>query len=237
MYNVITTAKYQNETISVVLDFSDLLKRGETVSTCTFIVTVLTGTDPSPSAILYQTYVPTGTKVDQKFRLGVPGVIYEITWQVVGSLGTTVEKTTPLAILPTDGTAFPVITFIYLTSFQYPYNLTDGISGFMLPYRGRDFSYLPEGLNNIMMPARGSIYGSSVSYNNYAPEGINGLAIMPSEGSIWGSSISYSNYAAEGVNGFLAPVVGSLYGSSLSYNNYATEGINSALLPTSGTIS
>lgn len=213
-----------------------MLQPGEVVSTCAFYISVVTGIDSNPTNILYQTYVPTGTRVDQKFRLGVPGVIYEIVFQVLGTAGSIVDKTTNLAILPTDGNAIPEFTFIYMTSFLYPYDLQDTMASFMAPYKGRDFSYLPEGMNGFMGPVSGSIYGGQKTYN-IPLEIITANPITPITGSIWGGQKTYSNYAPEGVNGFMAPVTGSTFGSSLSYNIPTTyEGINISMTPTSGTI-
>lgn len=236
MYNVISTSKYENETISIVLDFSDLLKPGESVSTCAFFITVLTGLDPSPDNILYQTYIPRGTKVDQKFRLGVPGVIYEIIFQVLGTSGSLVEKATSLAILPQDGLATPRFTFIYVTTYLYPYNIQDSMTASMLPYRGLDLGYLPEGITVSMGPSSGFVYGSSTTYN-IPLEILTVNPTLPITGSIWGGQVTYPNYAPEGVNGFLAPVTGSTFDNSLSYNMPTTyEGLNISMSPTSGTI-
>lgn len=232
MFNVIQGSKYQNETISIVLDFSDELEVGEVVSTCTFLITLITGTDPTPNNILYQTYSPIGTKVDQKFRLGVPGVIYEITWQVVGSLGTIVEKFTPLAILPVDGIATPGFTFIYLTSFIYPYNAQDILAPSMTPRKAYAFAVPVEKLLGGMSPSQGSIFGSVGTYN-IPPEQL-APAMLPTSGSLFGSSTTY-NVAVEIINPFCAPVVGSLFGSSISYNDPA-EGLIPSMLPTHGTI-
>lgn len=236
MYNVISTSKYENETISIVLDFSDLLRPEESVSTCAFFVTVLTGLDSNPNNILYQTYIPSGTKVDQKFRLGIPGVIYEIVFQVLGTSGSLVEKTTSLAILPQDGLATPEFTFIYVTTYLYPYNTQDTMTAAMLPYSGRDLGYLPEGITSSMGPSSGSIYGSSTTYN-IPLEILTVNPTIPITGSIWGGQVTYSNYVPEGVNGFLAPVTGSTFNSSLSYNIPTTyEGLNISMSPTSGTV-
>lgn len=213
-----------------------MLQPGEVVSTCAFYISVITGIDNNPTNILYQTYVPTNTHVNQKFRLGVPGVIYEIVFQVLGSAGSIVDKTTNLAILPTDANASPSLTFIYMTSFLYPYDLQDSMSSFMAPYKGRDFSYLPEGMNVFMGPAIGYIYGGQKNYN-IPLEIITANPITPITGSIWGGQVTYSNYAPEGVNGFMSPITGSTFDSSLSYNIPTMfEGINISLAPISGTI-
>lgn len=232
MYNLVSISKYKDETISIIQDFSDVLKSGEVVSTATFYITVLTGVDTNPTNILYQTYIPTGTRVDQKFRLGVPGVIYEVVFQVLGTLGSVVEKTTSLAILPTAGNAIPQFTFIYLTSYIYPYIFSEGIIPALLPRKAYEIGNIIEGISHSMSPSMGSLFGSSTTYN-IPPEGIANV-MLPYSGSIYGSSISYAG-VVEQITNSCAPTLGSIYGSSISYS-IPTESISNGMLPASGTI-
>lgn len=229
-------SKYRNETISLVADFTYLLEETETISSYSVTVTLLTGTDSDPTQILYQVPIVSTKTLDQKFRLGVIGCIYEIVFQVTGSLGTIVDLVTSLAILPETGNAIPSFTFTYLTTYLYPYNTGDSMESSMLPYSGRAFGYIPEGMNSYMGPVSGSVYGSSVTYN-IPLEILTSNPITPITGSIWGGQITYSNYFPEGVNGFMAPVTGSTFAGSISYSIPTTyEGLNISMSPTSGTI-
>lgn len=168
MDNVITRSKFVNETISIVLDFYDQLQTGETISSVTITVTLFTGTDSDPSNILFQLPSITGTVVDQKFRLGVPGTIYEVVYLVTGSLGTKGAKSTNLAILPQDGTAIPSYTWIFETSLLYPYELFDSFIGGHIITSGRFFNALyaipPEGISTSHNILSGTLVGSGVSY-------------------------------------------------------------------------
>lgn len=122
MENLVTRSKYVPETISILVDFSDVLPAGQTIQGTPLISIALeTGNDPTPASILYLgVSVHNGTVVEQRFRLGVPGVIYELVWQVVSNSGEVFAKTTYLAIVPNAGNASPDHQYIFLTSFLYP---------------------------------------------------------------------------------------------------------------------
>lgn len=234
MYNVVTSSKYKNETISIVLDFSDILKSGETVSSCSFSISLLSGVDSSPDNILYQTCIITGTRVDQRFRLGIPGCIYEIVWQVSGSLGSLVEKITPLAILPQDGLATPQFTFIYLTSSLYPYNEGDYVSVTPYPKHGTALGAYIEQTVIMAQPSSGTLYGGQVSYTCPA-EVYADVIVTPVLGSVYGSQGTYTS-PAEGYNTQCSPILGSLFGSSISYTPQM-DIMSVSVSPASGTIS
>lgn len=234
MYNVVTSSKYKNETISIVLDFSDMLKSGETISSCSFSISLLSGIDPTPDSILYQTCVIVGTQADQKFMLGIPGCIYEVVWQVFGSIGSLVEKTTPLAILPQDGLATPQFTFIYLTSNLYPYNGGDYVSVISSPIHGTALGAYIEYASVIAQPSSGTLYGGQVSYAYHA-EVYADITVYPVLGSIYGSQGTYTS-PTEGYNAQCSPILGSLFGSSISYNPQV-DIMSVSVSPASGTIS
>lgn len=130
MENFVTRSKYVSETISIIVDFADVLPAGQTIQgTPTVNVALDTGDDPTPASILYLgVSVTNGTVVEQRFRLGVPGVIYEITWQVVSTSNEVFEKTTYLAILPNIGSVAPNHQYLFLTSELYPLQVQDTFS-------------------------------------------------------------------------------------------------------------
>lgn len=130
METFVTRSKYVSETISIIVDFADVLPAGQTIQgTPTVNVALDTGDDPTPASILYLgVSVTNGTIVEQRFRLGVPGVIYEITWQVVSTSNEVFEKTTYLAILPNIGSVAPNHQYLFLTSELYPLQVQDSFS-------------------------------------------------------------------------------------------------------------
>ena len=130
MENFVTRSKYVSETISIIVDFADILHAGQTIQGTPVVSVALdTGDDPAPANILYLgVSVTNGTAVEQRFRLGVPGVIYEITWRVVSSSNEVFEKTTYLAILPNIGSVAPNHQYLFLTSELYPLQVQDAFS-------------------------------------------------------------------------------------------------------------
>lgn len=70
--------KYVNEVIWIEYNMHDLLKVGEVISTCTFAIRVVKGTDASSSAMLSGSAVIDGSIVSQKLINGVKGNIYAI---------------------------------------------------------------------------------------------------------------------------------------------------------------
>lgn len=130
MESFVTRSKYVSETISIFVDFADMLPAGQTIQGTPVISIALdTGYDPTPANILYLgVSVTNGTIVEQRFRLGVPGVIYEITWQVVSTSNEVFEKTTYLAILPNIGSVAPNHQYLFLTSELYPLQAQDSFS-------------------------------------------------------------------------------------------------------------
>lgn len=130
MENFVTRSKYVSETISIIVDFADVLPAGQTIQGTPVINVALdTGDDPTPASILYLgVSVTNGTIVEQRFRLGVPGVIYEITWQVISTSNEVFEKTTYLAILPNIGSVAPNHQYLFLTSELYPLQAQDFFS-------------------------------------------------------------------------------------------------------------
>lgn len=113
------------ETKSFFGDFSDVLKAGETITSQSVTITVFSGDDLNPSNLLYQGITVHTKSIEQRIRLGTPGNIYSIKFDIGTSLGNTYDKTTRLAILPEDGNAVPQFTNLFETSTLYPYILSD----------------------------------------------------------------------------------------------------------------
>lgn len=162
MENLVNRSKYVSETISIIADFSDVLAPFETIQGVpTVTVSLETGEDPTPANILYLgVLVHNGKIVEQRFKLGVPGTIYEITFQIVSNLFHTFEKTVYLAILPSLQATPPENIFIYLTSTLYPIVAEDG-------YRGID----PIAARGLFMPKE------TEDYQCPNPQVISGMLI------------------------------------------------------------
>ena len=88
------------EVISPPFDFSKNLQIGETLSTASVGVSVYSGVDPNPSALLSGTPSISGAVVNQSVTGGIVGVIYDIICTATTSLGNTYQLTAYLYVEP-----------------------------------------------------------------------------------------------------------------------------------------
>lgn len=84
MDTIILPEKASGETIPLVVSFSDRLQYGETINGASCSITVLSGTDANPSAMLGSLSY-TSTTVTQVVTGGVIGVIYMVVLIVTGT--------------------------------------------------------------------------------------------------------------------------------------------------------
>ena len=236
----IQESKYEAETISIVVSFLDLFSSGEIISGLPAItVTLFTGTDPSPSNILYGVADIVGNvSVSQKIRLGVPGVIYHITFKVATNLGNTFEKETCLAILPEDATAIPLWLPVWESTQLYPYMLQDGVSAGQVLTGGRlaqtVYTIPSEGIFPVITMLSGVLtYLNNITYN-IPHEDISALHLLQS------GILTYINNAQydiphEDIKTFQLLIGGSLNGVGVSYI-IPSEGISTAQILTGGTL-
>ena len=87
---IVLPPKYVSETPIVSPDFSPLLAPTDSVSSVNSVtVTVLSGTDPSPSSLLKGTAQISGNVVNQQIQGGVAGTQYLIAISILSALGIT----------------------------------------------------------------------------------------------------------------------------------------------------
>jgi hypothetical protein len=77
--------KAVGETIPLVVNFGDRLQYGESINGCTVAITVLSGTDANPSAMLSGSPSFTSNTVTQAVTAGVVGVTYMVVFVVTAS--------------------------------------------------------------------------------------------------------------------------------------------------------
>lgn len=216
----ISQSKTVNETISLTADFGDDLASGETITDFSVTNVVFSGTDSNPSYMLYQVpELKKGYVVDQRFRLGVPGVVYEATFSVTTSAGQLLERVTRLAVLPNIGDAIPVFSPVYLSSRPYPLNVTesyqsitvDSLGGLLAlqPYLG------PESIKGLTTGVTVDVFGSGVTYTIpfESVQGDTNLAQID----IFGEGVTYS-MAAESITGDTALMQVDVFGSGVTYS-------------------
>lgn len=184
MENFVTRSKYVSETISIIVDFADVLPAGQTIQgTPTVSIALETGDDPTPANILYLgVSVTNGTIVEQRFRLGIPGVIYEITWRIVSTSNEVFEKTTYLAILPTIGSVAPDHQYLFLTSEIYPFQLQDSFSISFAPQNGIWYigqTFVNEAIAVSFSPQNGTFTSGQLFYTSPPEQFTFSFAVEP----------------------------------------------------------
>lgn len=90
--------KLSGVTDSYLFDFISALGNGETISTAVITVSVYTGVDAAPSAMLSGASAINGSQVTQKLTGGLPGVIYAVLCTITTSLSRTLQLSGYLAI-------------------------------------------------------------------------------------------------------------------------------------------
>lgn len=91
--------KYSAESRVYGFDFGRLLEAGETLTGATFAVAVVTGTDPTPAAILVGAATVAGAIARQRIAGGVGGATYRVTATATTSAGNTLSATAFLQVV------------------------------------------------------------------------------------------------------------------------------------------
>lgn len=81
-------------------DFISKLQIGETLNSATTVISVYSGVDPNPSAMLAGTPTIAGTVVNTLIAPTIVGCIYEVKVLAITSLGQTLVLTGYLAVVP-----------------------------------------------------------------------------------------------------------------------------------------
>jgi hypothetical protein len=97
---VIFEAKTSGEIRIETFDFTSRLTSAETISTASVSAIVYSGTDASPSSLIYGAATISGKTVTQKLGGGVEGVVYNLTAVITTSTGQQLELNAFLAIVP-----------------------------------------------------------------------------------------------------------------------------------------
>lgn len=100
MNQLIFPAKAVGELNPYVVNFSDRLQFGESINGASVAITVFSGTDPNPNALLSgaATYDASGN-VTQNLTGGLSGVIYNVTFIITGTNSHNYVKVGQLAVI------------------------------------------------------------------------------------------------------------------------------------------
>lgn len=91
--------KITTENEQFTFDFSTVMASGETITSATSTVQVISGDDSNPNDILVGTPVANGQQVAQRIYNGLDGVIYRIEITVLTSLANTYALVADLPVL------------------------------------------------------------------------------------------------------------------------------------------
>lgn len=91
--------KVTTENEQFTFDFSPAMGTGETITSATSTVEVVSGTDPSPTSILLGGPVVSGQQVGQRIYGGLDGVIYRIEVTALTSAANTLVLLADLQVL------------------------------------------------------------------------------------------------------------------------------------------
>lgn len=241
MENFISGSKYVLETISIVVSFADLLSPGDTISGLPAItVSVASGTDTNPANLLYMAaIVRSGQTVEQRFRLGLPGVIYYINFTVGTTLGDRLSKECYLALLPDEGAAIPTWLPLWESTQLYPVEAPlESVQGSSLFLSGTlitvviNYAYGPEELQGSAALYTGTLVVVVLTYD-YSFEAIQGSSSFIS-GTLVVVVIPY-DYSHEDLKGNAAFLSGTLVVVVIPYS-YSFEAIQGSASFTSGTL-
>jgi hypothetical protein len=229
----ISRSKTVNETISLIADFRDFVQIGETASAWTVSIEVFTGLDNDPDNMFYQGLSIQGVVLEQRFRLGIPGVIYSIRFTLTVNTGNVYDITTRLAVLPDLTGATPVFNVLYLTSALYPYYFSDNMSSGVTFLSGKllGIKYF-ESLSSSIEFASGILIGGFIQYP-VPPENLIGNISWVS-GLIGGTIKNYAN-PPESLTSGVAWLIGDIGGTVISYA-IPTDGMNSNISWYSGSL-
>ncbi len=92
--------KIVEETITLTLDFVNLLATGETISSAEWDVAVVLGTDANPNAMKSGAVAISGSKVSQKITAGTSSVTYRMKAKATTSLGQVISLTAEMDVMP-----------------------------------------------------------------------------------------------------------------------------------------
>jgi hypothetical protein len=223
MYSIVQASKYQAETISLVISFADVISAGDSITGIpTITVTVASGSDPNPSNLLYQgVTVTNGNTVEQHIRLGLPGVIYTITFTIATVGGDIFEKESLLAIRPDEDNAVPNWLPYWQTTQLYPYQLYDALGSTVTTLIGGRlvqtvYSY-SDSLTGTQSFVGGTLIASGITYS-YDYDSLTGNAIIVGGILTPVNVITYS-YDYDSIQTGFAVVGGTLIGNGIIYSN------------------
>lgn len=227
-------SKRRVDTHGILVPFEQLLQPGEVLVGGTCTIQVLTGVDPDPAHMLEGSIQVRGTNLYQQIKLGVPGVIYSVTFVGETDLENSYTVETKQAVLEDQIPAGPIYQPFYFTSPPYPLEAIDGIESAGNILSGATMQIPIDGILSAASILSGDLRDILISYINGLPEGIVSDADILS-GTLVDILITYE-MDPDGIISSADILSGNLAGSLITYSNYPPEGILSSANILSGTL-
>lgn len=230
---LILPSKRRVDIHGILVPFDQLLLPGEVLVEGTCTVKVLTGIDPDPSHMLDGDVQVRGTNLYQQIKLGVPGVIYSITFEGTTDLENTYTVETKQAVLEDQIPAGPIYQNFFFTSTVYPLETLEGLASSADVNDAYIIQITIEGIDSLVAvksaELRDLVVGTTMSTDGI--ESLVGVVsatlvdivkstTMPTDGIVSSASvgsatlvnrlITYSNWPAEGIVGTVSVKSGTL---------------------------
>lgn len=233
--HIILPSKRRVDVHRIEAPFDQLLQDGEVLVSGECSVVVFSGVDADPEHMLVGEVQVQGTSLYQQIRLGIPGVIYLLTFTATTSEGNLYEVTAKQAVLEDQIPAGPIYTYTYLTSTPYPLENVDGFASTIDSISALYLSIPIDGINSTFTISSGSLRDILLNYE-CPPEGINSSDFDLVSGELHQILLTYEA-PPEGIDSTGFDLVsGALYGARVAYTNWPGEGINSTFDIVSGTL-
>ena len=233
MPDQVLKSKLVGEKIEVIFDFTDELAWGETILSAVCSVDILVGVDTAPNLILSGQPTRLGRTVKQKFYQGLPGCIYTLACEIVGSTGAIYRKASKLAILPQVG-AIPPVLGTYFTTPPYPVEVTESVRAAVafVAARLREMPFPRDGAEFAVEFISGDLFGGGKAFS--IPTEAIEASVQFVSGNLFGGGKAFSA-PPESAQFTVIPVAANLFGNGLEYQMQPI-GIQTSVTFQSGTL-
>lgn len=231
--HIILPSKRRVDVHRIEAPFDQLLQDGEVLTSGECSVVVFSGVDADPEHMLVGEVQVQGTSLYQQIQLGLPGVIYLLTFTATTSEGNLYEVTAKQAVLEDQIPAGPIYQNFFFTSTVYPLETLEGLASSADVNDAYIIQITIEGVDSLVAiksaELRDLVVGTTMPTDGI--ESLVGIgsatlvdivksATMPPDGIVSSASVGsatlvnrriiYSNWPAEGIVGTISVKSGTL---------------------------
>lgn len=217
------------------VDFSQWLDSGESVTAAQLSVSLFTGTDPDPAAILYLDPEILNNVVTQRIREGIPGNIYTITMEVTTNLGNELTAETVQAVLPDGVPAEDIYIPLFLTSRPYPLNDIEAFESGSTTVKGFIVLVDLDAFDHSVSLTASNLRNILRQYSNWPAEAIDHASSLQA-GTMKDILLTYSDWPAEAIDHSCSFTASSLRNLLILYTNWPAEAVDHSCSLVSGSL-